>query len=221
MRYKSIAIVGVLLVALVLFALSNPATAACVITDGDRITEPHLALVEKARARISNKFGPLESRPILYFFDDANSHWPVRLNEYASTAFLGYKTCIAVGPRGQSVDVVAHELMHAEIASRVGFLSRFRKVPVWFDEGLAMQVDFRKRYDLQEGDDYSFVTQLNTSRAFFVSDTERLTNHYAAAKAAVKIWLSGVNENDVYSQLEKLNEGAAFESIWKTAETKM
>ncbi len=42
-------------------------------------------------------------------------------------------------------DMLSHELLHAEFCSRTGYFKN-KNMPVWFDEGLAMLVDFRKEY---------------------------------------------------------------------------
>ena len=50
------------------------------------------------------------------------------------------------GPAGQTVDVLAHELAHAELLQRVGYFTMEFCVPAWFDEGLAVQFDERPDY---------------------------------------------------------------------------
>jgi len=117
-----------------------------------------------------------------------------------------------VGPKGQNIDVVAHELMHAELFDRVGFWGRITEVPVWFDEGLAMQVDFRPKYLLPGGatPKTKTVTSLNAARDFFVSDDDLLTWNYSAAKIEVAQWLVQVGKDSVYNRLERIRAGDSF-----------
>ena len=218
MPYKISTLIGIFTIALLLAALSRPASAACIFASNGDFTDPQQFIIQQAKSRITGKFGPLESHPVIYFFDSSTSFWSFARNSYGSTSFLGYKTCVAIGPNGQNVDVVAHELMHAEIARHTGFWARNKALPVWFDEGLAMQVDYRDRYNLEAGTDVSFVTQLKSSKAFFVSDGELLTRHYAAAKRAVELLLLDNDEKAVYSGLELLREGRTFDSIWQIAD---
>ena len=213
MSYKLVIIVGSIVFALGLAVLSRPATAVCVFANDKNITEHQTQIIHAAQSRISSRFGPLKSQAVVYFFDAPDSYWPLTLNTYGSTSFLGYKTCVSIGPNGQNVDVVAHELMHAEIASRTGFLKRMRTIPIWFDEGLAMQVDFREKYTVTKNSDISLVTKLETGREFFTADREQLTAHYSAAKAVVEELLVDVNDADVFTQLEQLGNGGAFDSI--------
>ena len=148
------------------YAAANPAVAVCAtldvmpstrLDDGTLVAsgtlEPDQArviqrLLSDAKGRIREVFGEPRSKPLVLLFDEETGFGPFRLNEYGSTQFIGSRTCVLIGPKGQNVDVVSHELMHAETADRIGFVAKFTELPTWFDEGLAMQVDFRPAYDI-------------------------------------------------------------------------
>lgn len=206
----------VIALGLALYAYANPGVAACVITDSDQ-KYPAIfeQLLSESRIRIQNTFGTPQSKPIVVFFNDPNTFWPLKLNEYGSTQFIGSKVCVMVGPKGQNPDVVAHELMHAEIANRVGYWHRFTQLPIWFDEGLAMQVDFRPRYDFHNGagGKSTNVKTLWSAREFFVPDGDLLTKNYASAKAEVALWVAAVGNKSVYSQLERIRNGETFDAV--------
>ena len=215
------------------YAVANPAGAVCAasgvlpltrLSDGvlveARPSKPdHPAMVQRllsnAKGRIGEAFGDPQSVPTVVFFNSATSFWPFQLNEYGSTQFIGPKTCVLIGPRGRSVDVVAHELMHAEIADRIGVRAKFTDLPTWFDEGLAMQVDFRPDYDLAEGGDHDTrsVRALRSAKEFFAPDPKQLTNNYASAKAEVAGWIEQVGEASVYARLERMRRGEPFASV--------
>ena len=197
---------------------ANPGIAACVIASHPTVYSIfHQQLISESRSRIENMFGTPRSQPIVVFFSDPDAYWPFTLNQYGSTNFIGPKTCVIVGPKGQTPDVVAHELMHAEIADRVGFWGRLRQLPVWFDEGLAMQVDFRPQYALSEGAtaETEYVKTLSSYHTFFVSDDGLLTKHYASAKAVVALWVAEVGKISVYSELERIRTGELFQTVIK------
>ncbi len=174
-----------------------------------------LALLDAARVRIRDTFGAPRARPVILFFNDPQAFWPLRLNTYGSTSFVGSRACVLIGPKGQDVDVVAHELMHAELFDRVGFWGRFTEVPVWFDEGVAMQVDLRQRYDVPEGEpvDTAYVRRLERASQFAVSDDRQLTRHYAAAKAEVSRWLQEIGPQGLYARFERLHAGEPFSQV--------
>ena len=177
--------------------------------DQQRFSELTLA----ARARIESKFGPVESNPVLVFFSNPKGLGPFRLNSYGSTQFIGPRTCVMIGPNGQNIDVVTHELMHGETGHRVGWLQRWLHLPVWVDEGISMQVDYRSRYDLPAGDipDAGDVQKLNTVSAFFSGDEKTIVSHYARAKYVVASWLARVGDKSLYQRLERMKNGESFE----------
>jgi hypothetical protein len=200
---------------LAIYASSNPGVAACAISDRN---QKHSAidqqLLTAARNRIQNIFGTPRSQPIVIFDHDPQAFWPLK-NEYASTYFAGTKVCVMVGAKGQNTNVVAHELMHAEIADRIGYWERFTKLPVWFDEGLAMQVDFRPQYALPDGAEAKteYVKALWSVSEFFVFDDALLTKNYTAAKAVVANWVADIGQASVYRQLERIRSGETFQAI--------
>ena len=172
-------------------------------------------LLAAARERIATTFGSLRATPLVAFVHSADAFWPLQLNANASTTFVGSRACIIVGPKGRSVDVLAHELMHAELAERVGYWRRMMEIPTWFDEGIAMQVDFRQRYDLpawrtaQTGD----VRKLATASLFYQGDDVERAQHYAAAKYEVARWLSAAGAPSLYLRLESIRNGEAFDAV--------
>ncbi len=105
--------------------------------------------------------------------------------------------------------------MHAEIADRVGPLAKFTELPTWFDEGLAMQVDFRSEYDIRAGADVDSksVRDMGSARYFFVSDSDVLTSNYASAKFEVALWANKVGYSSIYAYLERIKQGEAFEKV--------
>lgn len=215
------------------YAVANPGAALCAASGIMPLTRLHdgtlvqtnsfdpdrpaavQRLLSDAKGRIGEIFGEPRSAPIVVFFQSATGFWPFRLNAYGSTQFIGARTCVLIGPKGQTIDVVAHELMHAEIADRIGVWARYTALPAWFDEGLAMQVDFRPDYDMPGGAHVATksVRALRSPREFFVPDDRQLTSNYAFAKAETALWARRVGYASVYAELERIRRGEAFESV--------
>jgi hypothetical protein len=174
------------------------------------------SLVQEARARIEATFGATESRPIVVFFEGARGFGPFQLNGYGSTQMIGSRACVLVGPSGQNVDVVAHELMHAELHHRTGPLARLLEVPTWFDEGVAMQVDYRRPYWIssQASQDADRVRTLTTSSSFSSDDDQALTQNYAFAKAVMAAWTDKAGAHTLYDRLRELKQGRAFGKVF-------
>jgi hypothetical protein len=221
--------VAVTLIATVAFALPGPTTCALVgmaglntLSDGlltDSKSEAdhrrYIQLTRDARARIEATFGTPESKPIFVIFNGPEGFGPFKLNSYGSTQMAGSRVCVMVGPKGQNIDVVAHELMHGELHYRVGPVARFLQVPTWFDEGVAMQVDYRSRYLLspQEALDSDYVRALTTASSFFSGDEEALTRNYASAKAVVAPWVAKAGPATLYPRLHRLKSGESFAEV--------
>lgn len=171
-------------------------------------------LTREARARIAATFGPVSAEPILVFFSRPEGFGPFRLNPYGSTPFIGSRACVLVGPQGQNVDVLAHELMHAELHHRVGYRQRWLEIPTWFDEGVAMQLDYRPRYALPpEAVAGGDVRSLSSFSAFFGGDEQRVVRNYAAARRVVAAWLEKVGAASLYAHLERLSKGESFAEV--------
>lgn len=202
-----------LLVLLCLAAVSRayPGIVVCALATSGEYTAEQAMLIQASRARLESHFGPLTAEPVTTFFDTPDAYWPLQPNTYGSTSFIGHKTCVLIGPNGQNIDVTAHELMHAEIAARMGYWRRARELPIWLDEGLAMQVDFRERYNLEANQQRIDVQTLSSAKAFFVADDAQLTLHYASAKAAAQHWLDQVGKENLFEILGD-EQHAAWES---------
>lgn len=186
-----------------------------VFVAGDIAPERQQDLLQAVRAasqRIADVYGPPESKPRFFITSDPKIAAKRGANETASMHRLPWRSCIVVGPYGQNVDVISHEWLHAEIQSRVGFLRFITEIPIWFDEGAALTLDYRKPY-LPENIDVSEealrgVYSLRNSVDFFTGDVRK---NYQAARLAV----GPLIRNEVfYSDLERISNGAPFESVF-------
>jgi hypothetical protein len=220
LRKLKIKYIGLALVAAVsIYSYINPAFAVCALSDAAwskhefGAHSEEAGLMDSARSRIANTFGQPRATPKVIFWDADSILARLKLNAYGSTQFIGTRACVIIGPKGRSVDVLAHEMLHAEIFDRIGFWKRMSDFPVWFDEGVAMQVDYRSDYDFPSTDDSMFIRQLDKPSEFFVSNSEVLTRNYAGAKAEVGKWLDRNGATKLYHVLEQLRSGHAFESL--------
>ncbi len=127
------------------------------------------------------------------------------------------------------VDSVAHELGHAETHRRLyeGRVTFGRGVPPWFDEGIALQMDYNPRYswealmrcteNMTRLPDFS---RISTERGFYDSNEETLFYNYVVSKFEVGRWL--LENGDVeglLKLLEKLNRGGDFYELYEMPET--
>lgn len=219
MYLRSIIVISILVLITGLTVNAYPSEAVCAVaSERSEYSITQNQLLQQAKGRIEDKFGLMQSMPVIVFFNEKDSFWPLQLNGYGSTSFLGSKTCVLIGPKGHNVDVLAHELMHAETVHRIGYWQRWVELPIWFDEGLAMQVDHRERYNLPKDTKTSYVRLLNSVSDFAVSDSNLLVHHYASAKSEVTLWVTKIGADLVYDKLKNIKDGLSFDAIWQSPE---
>lgn len=180
---------------------------------GQEYRKQLLSLIEEAKSRVVSTYGHLESSPVIIASMGMDSLRWFSSNEYATTHFLPGRSFIVIGPKGHNTDVISHELVHSGIFEQVGHWPRILYIPVWFEEGVAMQVDYREQYDLFVQKEHSTDLEgLHYGWQFFRGE---LTNHYAVAKAEVKRWLSKAGDGSVQSLLKQVKSGADFDETYR------
>ena len=176
-----------------------------------------LSLIAQAKARVIAVYGQYSATPVIIAGRNMNSLGIFASNEYASTKFLPGRAYVVLGPKGHNIDVVAHELVHAQIFEHIGFWGRTLKLPVWFDEGAAMQVDYREKYNLIGIENVKLVgSELQYTWQFFQGDDKQLTHHYARAKNEVHRWLRKVGHKGIIVLLNRIKQGESFDHVYAT-----
>jgi hypothetical protein len=148
-------------------------------------------LVVAGRLRAAEWFGSLQNKATVVVVHDND----LRLNLGMPQPFTWNPVeqgnrMVYVGPRGLSVDVIAHAIAHAEIKARAG-LALWPSLPAWFDEGVATQVDRRAFLDEPIPVDAAALAQeqlekLSDHHAFTGEDGEQ---NLAVAKRELTRWL--------------------------------
>jgi hypothetical protein len=182
-----------------------------------------LTTLRAARERIADTFGVPVARPMTIIA--ANDGEAARLGlaaDVPGTAFISpVDTKVVLNLAHFSIDVTAHELVHAEVAQRLGFWHRAVELPVWFDEGVAVQLDRRERYVIDcsaVGEErIRQVRQLTTARRFWQGDREQIVRHYQAAKCAAAEVLAQHPPRTLYASLARLTEGSHFDEVFGPA----
>lgn len=169
-------------------------------------------LIAAASERIGQVYGAPVSTPRFVITADIQRAASWGANETASMHRMPWRSCIIIGPQGQNVDVIAHEWLHAEIQHRVGLLRFLTEMPVWFDEGAALTLDYRAPFlpeNINLADaDVSAVQQLTSGRSFFANN---IRQHYQAARLAVAPL---IRPEQFFNDLERLAAGESFENVF-------
>ncbi|NKB33918.1 MAG: hypothetical protein GKR91_12540 [Pseudomonadales bacterium] len=169
-----------------------------------------------ARNRIASFYGDLTATPILIVSssDERSAKFFRGPLDPGRTYNLPWNQYIPIAPAGNNIDVLAHELVHAETYHRLGFLNSLKSPPMWFIEGVAMQVDFREsraRSYISQGHVLPPVSSLETANQFMSGD--RALN-YAAAKVEISTWLSSGGYMGLFEFLAKIRNGADFYELF-------
>ena len=150
---------------------------------------PLEARYTEALIRIETLFGDRVADPIVIFAADEETAARFGNSYGAMHAGIHGRPIVMVGPIGmKSIDIMAHELLHAEHFARVGYVN-WARTPAWFIEGMGMQVDNRPAYQSPTGEaDIERVQTLNSFSAFMQGD---LTANYTHARLAVARLIAG------------------------------
>lgn len=150
---------------------------------------------------------------------------------------------LVLGPEGNSPDVMAHELCHDELFARLGWLTIKREVPQWFNEGLALMVDYRfsnasstarERFLIYDAE-WKYraygpqglspqvvpgLPSLETTRDFFYGDYGRVMLAYLTAGREVSRWLATVGPTALPRLITDLSAGNKFADVYQFAHVK-
>jgi hypothetical protein len=167
--------------------------------------EKLLAVIELGKSRVNQTFGNMIANPKVIIAANDIEAADFGSNPYGKALLTPLGQCIIFGPKGQNIDVIAHEYTHAEVHHRVGWLNHMLNVPIWFNEGVALLVDFREPY-LLENIKLS-VDQINSvkSHQFDFSMTS-----YKASRVLVE----HLDKSTFYDDLEKLKQGQDIKSVF-------
>ena len=164
-----------------------------------------LSTIDSAKSRISSTFGMMTSNPKAVVVANKNEASNFGANLFGRAFLTPMGQCIILGPNGQNIDVIAHEYTHAEFHHRVGWLKYMLDVPIWFNEGIALLVDFRKPYLLEN-------INLSQEEINAVKKTkfDFSVKSYQAARASVE----HISKAKLYENLEKIKQGQDIENVF-------
>lgn len=110
-------------------------------------TDSLLVHIKKAQDRVRSFWGNLESDPLFIYCsmpEDFSKYSEVQ--SVPAVTHLKMGAYIVLNKDGDDTDIIAHEISHAELYTRIGFFKWNFEVPAWFKHGLAMQNDYRNYY---------------------------------------------------------------------------
>ncbi len=190
--------------------------------------------IERAQARIRTFWGQQRGRAVLIY-----CHSPAQYSRYCAGGegagcSLGMPwghSFVVLGPEGGNPDVMAHEFCHDELYTRLGWWTLKRQVPQWFNEGLALLVDYRftdptniTRRFRESRDEWRFrsmgqqtlppLSELESARQFFGGNGDRVTLAYLISGLTVADWLTRAGPAAPRHLTDTLANGGDFTSVY-------
>lgn len=177
---------------------------------------------QRANSRIRQLWSDQQGRAILIYCplqDDYERYCAGGEGAGCSVGTPWGSSYLILGPEGNNTDVIAHELCHDELFARLGWWRVKRQIPQWFNEGLALMVDYRfsNPATWQQPDRLAHrppfsdetpslpfpqrpilkLTDLETTRDFFGGDGMHTMLAYQTAADEVARWLAVVGRAGV------------------------
>ena len=180
-----------------------------------------IQLTEEALERDRAFFGELQctetTKTIVIICDDDKLLSKLGGDHDTKTSFDPKKNYISVSDEYLNIDIIAHELTHAELHTRLN-MNALKRIPTWFDEGLATQNDYREQYGLEawieqtdNGKNALPLEDMDTGSEFYAGTVEDRRFRYLNAKHEVGIWMDTHQQKGLLELFDKLNNGEAFD----------
>ena len=180
-----------------------------------------IQLTEEALERDRAFFGELQctDTTIIIFCDDDKLLSKLDGDHDTKTSYTK-KNYISVSDEYLNIDIIAHELTHAELHTRLN-MKALKSIPTWFDEGLATQNDYREQYGLDawieqtdNGKNTVPLEDMDTGSEFYADPVEDRRFRYLNAKHEVGVWMDTYQQKGLLELFDKLNNGEGFDTAY-------
>lgn len=167
--------------------------------------EESLSVIQLSQSRINNVFGTMASFPKMVIAATEVEAASFGSNLYGSALLSPLGQCVVIGPSGNNVDVIAHEIAHAEVHFRVGWLNHMLNVPIWLNEGLALLVDYREPY---------LMENINLTQKEIDAVKNNSFDFSIKSYQASRVLVKSIEPTQLYRNLEKLKDGQDISRVF-------
>jgi hypothetical protein len=178
------------------------------------------SLVELASLRVAYFWGQKMCNP-KYIYCDTDYDFKKFGSSFKVPALTHVKcgSYIVISNQGVDLDIIAHEISHAEFYKRIGFYNWSFKIPRWFDEGLAMQNDYRSYFSEDtlkvKSNNYRNlpdVKRLKSGKQFNEEGSaDQVMLNFMTARHEVKNWYT---KEKLDKFINDINAGKSFEEAF-------
>ena len=182
-------------------------------------------LIDEAKSRVKDFYGSLTcpDRTAIIICDDEKLLAKLggdHDTHHLSTLFPVKRSYVSVSTEYLTIDILAHELSHAELYERLSGKA-FRRVPTWFNEGIALQNDYREQYgpeawaeQTDNGKNIVAHEDMDTAAEFYSGTKEDRRFRYLNAKHDVAQWLEKHGLQGFMALIDRLNGGEDFSAAY-------
>ena len=163
-----------------------------------------LTTVKQSEKAIEFFFGDIKATPVIYACSTKSCFR--KFGGIQSRAKAIDDNQVFLSYRGLDKVTVTHELAHVELHKRLGH-EHWSKVPMWFDEGLAVLVCKDPRYVAKTP--VMPVTELVTQQQW-IRAVQKNKPVYSTAKQVVEGWYQNVGREGLEAVLKRLQQGSTF-----------
>jgi hypothetical protein len=169
-----------------------------------------IMIIKSGKNRIKNTFGLMRANPIIVVTKSNDEASFFGSNLAGTTHLSPVGECVVLGPNGINVNVVSHEFAHVELHNRVGWLKYALNIPIWFSEGIALLVDYREPFLLENISISEVkVEAVKNKGVDFFTDGNTHEN-YLASRVAIEY----INASSLYEKLDEIHKGRNFNDVF-------
>jgi hypothetical protein len=178
------------------------------------------ALIESATKRVVHFWGDKKASPVFIYCEQDADFKKYSINAGApAVTYCKLGEHIVLSNDGIDLNIIAHEISHAELYARVGFYIWTFKLPDWFKHGLAMQNDYRSYYseDTLKVRTNNFkslpdITKFKTGAEFYSGSMDQIMLRYMIAKYVIRLWYTPEKLQQLIGDLQA---GKSFDQSYK------
>ena len=182
-----------------------------------------LEMIEQAKDRVRTFFGDVRFQDKTIFIICDDEKLTRKLGEDHGTDIFYFPSethYICISDEYLELDILAHESTHAELHTRLSAEAQ-KRIPTWFDEGLALQNDYRERYSeaqwiaqTDNGKNTVALEDMDTPADFYAGEAEDRRFRYLNAKHELDVWMTVHGQHGLLELLDRLNGGADFTTAY-------
>ena len=180
-----------------------------------------------AKKRVASFWGSQKGDATIIFCDSPEEYQKYCRTSEGAGCTIGTPvgSWIVLNKDGLNADVIAHEMSHDELMTRLGWWKTKTKIPTWFDEGVALMLDYRfvgsqdsvQRYQRYRDELFFFskkslpLEELTTEKDFFGQDEFHTKIAYFTAASIVSRKIAYGGKQAIHQTIQRVKQDNVFE----------